>query len=285
MTDLPAPLMFASVPPVPTTFNVLAFGPPGSGKSTFAATAPGPVLWVNAEGGGALSYARKTATQRGTTIHEVRLDPLIPVRSTLLQVVKHLRSGTEPVARTVVVDTLGKTRDMLVDQIVEKGTRNSLPQYGQVADILGKFVGVLRDLDVNVVLIAHEDVADGDQGDRIVRPLIGGQLTEKIPGEVDVVTYCGVVRDDSAGTVRYVGQLVEGRGRRAKDRSGGLGTSRDLDLSEWLIAYRAALTPDTSDLPFTDEAGADTDDTDADARDAEVEAALDLDDARAEATA
>lgn len=278
MTDTPTPLMFASVPDTPNTVNVLCYGPPGAGKSTFAATGPGPLLWINAEGGGALSYARKTASQRGTTIHEVRLDPLIPVRSTLLQVVKHLRAGTEPVVRTVVVDTLGKTRDMLVDQIVEKGTRNSLPQYGQVADILGKFVGVLRDLDVNVVLIAHEDVADGDQGDRIVRPLIGGQLTEKIPGEVDIVTYCGVVRDDSAGTVRYVGQLVEGRGRRAKDRSGGLGVSRDLDLTEWLVAYRLALTPDTSDLPFTD-------DGDADARDRDVEAVLDLDDARAEATA
>lgn len=250
MSDVVSPLLFAAAPPAPDTVNLLAYGPPGSGKTTFAATAPGPVLVVNAEGPGALSYARKTAAERGTEIHEVRLDPLVPVRNTLLQVVQHLRSGADPVPRTVVVDTLGKVRDMLVDQIVEKGTRNSLPQYGQVADILGKFVGVLRDLPVNVVLIAHEDVADGDQGDRIVRPLIGGQLTEKIPGEVDVVAYCGAVRDDSAGTVRYVGQLVEGRGRRAKDRSGGLGTSRDLDLSEWLEAYRAALTPDDTDLPF-----------------------------------
>jgi hypothetical protein len=266
MSDIATPLMFASVPAAPDTFNVLAYGPPGAGKSTFAATAPGPILWVNAEGGGALSYARKIAAQRDTDIHEVRLDPQVPVRNTLLQVIKHIRSGEDPAPRTVVVDTLGKTRDMLVEQIVEKGTRNSLPQYGQVADILGKFVGVLRDLPVNVVLIAHEDVADGDQGDRIVRPLIGGQLTEKIPGEVDVVTYCGAVRDDSAGTVRYVGQLVEGRGRRAKDRSGGLGTSRDLNLTEWLDAYRAALTPDNTDLP----AGL----LDDDARDPEIEAQL-----------
>ncbi|MCW3038130.1 MAG: DNA-binding protein [Solirubrobacterales bacterium] len=270
-TELP-PLTFAAPATVTDTFNVLAYGPPGAGKSTFAATAPGPLLWVNAEGGGALAYARKTAAQRGTVIHEVRLDAHVPVRNTLLAVIKHLRSGADPVVQTVVVDTLGKTRDMLVDQIVEKGTRNSLPQYGQVADILGKFVLVLRDLPVNVILIAHEDVADGEQGDRIVRPLIGGALTEKIPGEVDVVTYCGAVRDDAANTVRYVGQLVEGRGRRAKDRSGGLGVSRDLDATEWLAAYQAALRPDDSDLPFS----LAPDQRDDDARDPDIEATLEL---------
>jgi hypothetical protein len=99
------------------------------------------------------------------------------------------------------------------------------------------------------VILCHEDVADVE-GDRIVRPLIGGALTEQIPAEVDVMAYTGVVRDEDR--VRYLGQLVEGRGRRAKDRSGGLGDVRDLDLTDWLSAYRAALTPDGSDVPWVD---------------------------------
>jgi hypothetical protein len=109
----------------------------------------------------------------------------------------------------------------------------------------------MRDLPVNLVLIAHQNVEDAE-GERIVRPLIGGALTEEIPGEVDVIAYTHSFKDDDSGERRYVGQLVEAKGRIAGDRSGGLGPVRDLDLSEWLTAYRAALAPDVSDLPWSE---------------------------------
>ena len=254
MSDLG--LTFVEAPPVPEHVNVLAYGPPGAGKSTFAATSPGPILWVNAEGPGALAYARKTAAQRGTEILEVRLDESQPVRDVLREVIRYVRSTPEgqPRPSTVVVDTIGKVRDLLIAQIVKPGSSQSLRQFGQVADVVGRFVAALRDLPVNLVLIAHEDVADAEGGDRIVRPLIGGKLTEQIPGEVDIVTYCGVARDEQ-GRARYMGQLVEARGRRAKDRSGALGEVRDLDLSEWIAVYRAALMPDESDVPWGGEEG------------------------------
>lgn len=254
MSDLPATLMFAPAPTVPTTFNVLLFGKPKSGKSTAAATAPGPILWVNAEGPGALGYARKVAAQRNTVIHEVMIGnkAVTPNPAAILEAVyKHVRDGAEPQVQTVVIDTLAKVRDALIAQIVVKSSKNSLPQYGEVADKLGGFINALRDLPVNLVLLAHVDVKDGEDG-RIVDPLIGGALTEKVPGEVDVVSYTLAVPDETGGH-RYYGQVVEGRGRTCGDRSGGLaadGSIRELDLSEWLETYRAALTPDDSDLPF-----------------------------------
>jgi hypothetical protein len=45
---------------------------------------------------------------------------------------------------------------------------------------------------------------------------------------------------------------VDGGGRRAKDRSGALGTHRQLDLTEWLETFKAALATDLSDIPFLD---------------------------------
>lgn len=252
-SDIPG-LTFETPPDTPDTFNVLLYGPPKSGKSTAAATSPGPILWVSAEGPGALAYARKIATQRDTTILEVRISRQTPdVREVLREVIRHVKAGADPVPVTVVVDTLAKLRESLIRQIVVPGAKNSIQQFGEVARILREFVQTMRDLPVNLVLIAHQNVEDAE-GERIVRPLIGGALTEEIPGEVDVIAYTHSFKDEESGERRYVGQLVEAKSRIAGDRSGGLGSVRDLDLSEWLGAYRAALAPDTSDLPWDDEA-------------------------------
>lgn len=249
MSEVPGGLVFAETPAVPESLNVLLYGPPGSGKSTAAATCPGPIMWVNAEGPNALAYARKMARQRRATIFEVRLERDIDPREQMRQVIRHVRDAQTPKVETVVVDTLGKVRELLIAALVTPGSKNTLQQFGEVARALGGFVNTLRDLPVNVVLLAHEDVQDAD-GERIVRPLIGGALTEAVPSEMDVMAFCGVVRDGDH--TRYVGQLVEQRGRRAKDRSGGLGAVRDLDLSEWIGAYRAALSVDEADIPFSE---------------------------------
>lgn len=248
-TDAPG-LLFESPPAVPAAFNVLLYGPPKTGKSTAAATAPGPILWVNAEGGGALAHARKVARQRGTEILEVKLDRKDDAMGKLREVLKYVKDHEGQVG-TVVVDTLAKTRASLIKQIVQPGAKNSYQQFGEVADVIRDFVLYLRDAPVNLVLIAHQDIADED-GERIVRALIGGALTEEIPGEVDVIAYTHSFTDEE-GERRYVGQLVEAKGRIAGDRSGGLGNVRDLDITEWLTAYRQALTPDNADLPWEDE--------------------------------
>ena len=255
MSDIPTGLMFEQPPAVPETANFLLYGPPKTGKSTAAATAPGPNLWVNAEGPGALGYARKIAAQRGTEILEVRITRQTDTRQVLRDVIKHVRDGIEPAPKTVTVDTIAKVREALIRQIVVPGAKNSIQQFGEVARILREFVQTMRDLPVNLVLIAHQDVQDAE-GERIVRALIGGALTEEIPGEVDVIAYTHSFKNEDDGARRYVGQLVEAKGRIAGDRSGGLGAVRDLDLSEWLATYRAALAPKTSDLPWDPEESA-----------------------------
>jgi hypothetical protein len=247
-TDVPAGLeaFLIEAPKGPEQFNVLIYGAPKTGKSTAAATAPGPILWVNAEGPGALGYARKIAAERKTQILEVRVERDIDARQLLRDVIVFVRKRDD--IQSVVVDTLAKLRDALIRQIVVPGAKNSIQQFGEVAKILEEFVQVMRDLPVNLVLVAHQEIADAD-GDRIVQPLIGGALTAKIPGEVDVIAYAGSFVDEESGERRYVGQLVERNGRVAGDRSGALGPVRDLDLSEWLGVYREALTP-AGDDPF-----------------------------------
>lgn len=240
-SDIPTGLNFVEEPPAPEHLNLLLYGATGSGKSTAAATAPGPILWVNADGPNALAYARKTARATNTAIFEVRVEPGQPAKQTLQDVYLHVRDKKTPEVKTVVVDTVAKVREALIAQLVVPGAKNSLQQFGDVAKALGGFVRSMRDLPVNLILLAHEDIADAD-GDRIVQPLIGGSLTATVPGEMDIVAYCAAHREENA--IQYLGQLVEGRGRRAKDRSGGLGTVRALDLSEWISAFREALVGD-----------------------------------------
>lgn len=232
-------LTFTQPADTPDTFNALLYGPPKQGKSTAAATSPGPILWLNLEGGNALGYARKIAGERGTEIHEVTVQRTEMLRPVLIALVEHVRTGAAPQVQTVVVDTLGKMRDHLARNI--GGDQPKIQHWGEVAKVIEGFVVALRDLPVNAVFIAHEAIKDSDDGDRIVEPLIGGASTAKVCGEVDVIAYCRRVENEEG--VRYMGQLVESKGRRAGDRSGGLGSARDLDLSEWLDAYRAALAP------------------------------------------
>ncbi len=110
-------------------------------------------------------------------------------------------------------------------------------------------IRTIRDLSVNVVLIAHERIVEGDE--LIIEPAIGGKTTNEIMAECDIVAYCRCVTDDDGH--RYLGQLTEVKGRRAKDRSGALGDFAELDVTDWLETFKAALALDTDDLPFTDE--------------------------------
>jgi hypothetical protein len=233
-------LTFAAVPAAPETFNVLLYGPPKAGKTTAAATAPGPIMWLNLEGPGALGYARRVAAHRNVDIHEVRPAREANLHAVLSDVVRHITSGEQPQVQTLVVDTMGKMRDHLARNI--GGAHPQIQHWGEVAKIIEGFVVALRDWPINVVLLAHEAIKDSDAGDRIVEPLIGGATTAKVCGEVDVIAYCGRVEDDQG--VRYMGVLAEHNGRRAGDRSGGLGKSRPLDLAEWLSTYSAALSAD-----------------------------------------
>lgn len=241
-TDVPAPLTFVESTDTPTSLNMLIYGQPGSGKTVAACSAPGPVLVVNAEGPSALAYARHLY---GDKIREVRFEG----SATLRAVCEYLKRGSDG-EQTVVIDSVGEVYATLLKEI--GGSQPQIQHYGKVNGQLIDLIRFLRNLDVHVVLVAHEQIDDSEEGGAVRRPATG---TKKNPEEVmkhmDVVAYCGVVLEDDKPP-RYVGQLVPARGRRCKDRSGALGTNRDLDLTEWVEAFYTALAPPAVELPWED---------------------------------
>lgn len=217
----------------PAPLKALLYGPPGSGKTVAACSAPGPILYLNAEGVDALTYSRKAYGD--DKIREVAFTG----RQTLIDVYLHLRDG-DGGEQTVVVDSIGEVYRMLLEEI--GGDRATLQNFGDVNTIIERFCRSLRDLDLHVVLVAHEEIADVE-GEIVRRPVTGGKkLPEILMAMMSVVAYCGVVSKDGEPR-RYVGQLVQANGRRAKDRSDSLGKSRDLNLTEWIHTMRGEITP------------------------------------------
>lgn len=243
MTDVPV-LKFVEAEAAAMYWNLLLYGPAKNGKTVAACSAPGPVLLLTCQGPASYRYARSRFGDKLRIVEYVN-------KQTLDQILGYIRAGGNG-ERTIVVDTVGDVHAALLLQF--GGRKPQIQHYGQANDEVLAFVKALRDLPINVVLVCHEQIDDSEEGGATRRPQTGGKkLPEQVMGEVDIIAYCGVVQPDEKKPPQYIGQLVQAKGRRAGDRSGALGSTRELDLTEWVETANAAMKPDESDVPFSDD--------------------------------
>jgi len=215
------------------TVRILLYGAPGSGKTTGALSAPGPILVINADRPTATVAARRHHPD--AVIREVKFAG----KETLRDVMLHIKDGSD--VRTVILDTMTEAYRGLLREISGDAARPSQQNYGDAQVVLDRFVAYMRDLPVNLILICHEEMIEADD-QVIVRPTTGGRKTpEVMAGQVDVMAYCAAVQTDSG--VGYVAQLVPSNGRRAKDGTGLLGTARALNVGEWIATINKGNQP------------------------------------------
>lgn len=220
--------------------NLLLYGPPGVGKTVGACSAPGPVLLLNADRPNASMYARRLY---GDQLREVRVDG----RAVLDEAYLYLQGGSDE--KTVVVDSVGEVFRVVLDEL-SGGGKPTLPQYGDATTFLERYCRALCDLPINVVLVAHETAVKDESSGHFERLPVTGtsnpMLGTKLMAMVDIVGYCGVLFSEETNETGYVAGLMNANGRRGKDRTGTLGTARELNLSEWIETAGQFLAPAAS---------------------------------------
>jgi len=214
-----------------TYINVLLYGPPKTGKTTAACSAPPGVLLLNMDLPNASRFAR--SRHPDGAVMEVAFEgmaTLIAVSNAIAQ------QGTDRMVETVVIDPIGELHRRLLEEASNRAIRPTLNQYGDVGVHIERFCRYLCEQPVNVVICCHESpVKDETTGALERLPFTGTSnpaLGQKLMAMVDVVGYTGVV-EQTDGSHSYVAQLINDRGRRGGDRFDVLGDWRTLDLAQW----------------------------------------------------
>jgi hypothetical protein len=246
-SDIPAELEFVDPAETDLTFRVVLWAAPGQGKSVAAASAPAPILVVNADRPSAYRFARKHHGHTAENLREVRYQG----PDTLAHVYKYLNDHRE--VKTVIVDPVSNVIDQLAD-VAPPNREKDGPDYSWVNKKFFGFVKSLRVFDVNVVLVGHEKLNDsGKRKDGMLYPAIGGMtLINKLLGEMDIVARVERLSkptEDDPDAAVWVGQIQPRDNLVTKDGTGALGDRRIADLGRWFEIATEALSP--SDVPWS----------------------------------
>lgn len=214
-------------------FNVVLYGAEGVGKSTGALSAPGPILYLNAEGPNAAHFARSLYPG----VNEIPVPMKEGAKDLLDEAYLWLRdTDAGKLTQTVVLDSLSEIHGALLRDMSKDPDHPTLPERGDTNTWLERYAMSLRDLPLNVVIVAHETWTKDDVTGVIERSPYAGTSNvafgKKFTGPfADIVGY--TARVDENGKTKFMAQLVDGNGRRAKNRGGVLGKFAELNLTEW----------------------------------------------------
>ena len=223
--------------------KILIYGPSGAGKTYAASTLQGfkPVI-ISAESG--------TLSLRKFDIPMIDIakdDSGKPVEmkdriARLLEVFKFLKLGQHPFD-TIYLDSLTEVSQCLMAYLKNKypDKKDSLPMYGENAEVMMKIIREFRDLKYNVIVTALSSIDKDDVGRRFSSPDVVGKVSQNLPQLFDEVFYLHHKQDESGNMVRKF-QTVPTEGIASpKDRSGILESFEEIKLGEIINRVRATI--------------------------------------------
>lgn len=207
----------SSDPQVKPSVVMLVYGDGGVGKTTFASTAPAPLL-ADCENG-----AKYFGLRGIKDIKIANIERWSDMRDFINEVSK-------PEYQTVVIDPVGELMEKLKRHMVALGDKKlvqndgspSMAGWGWLKATLRDYIKALRDLGKHVILVAHVEEKD-DEGRLVKRPKVETKLSAELVNLVDIVAFMEVVKDEGGEEKRILRVDPVSDKFIAKDRTGQLG--------------------------------------------------------------
>jgi len=196
---------------------MVVYGEGGVGKTTFAATAPRPII-ADCENGS------KYFGLRG-----IESDVALIEKWDDMQ--EFMEIALTDKYDTVVIDPIGELMEKLIaymrnkadSKFVQRDGNPTMAGWGWLKSTMRTFLKTMRDSGKHIVIVAHVQEKD-DEGRMIKRPMIATRLSEELVNLVDIVGYMTTANDSETGeTKRLI--IVDPASDKyvAKDRTGRLG--------------------------------------------------------------
>ncbi|MCP4986025.1 MAG: ATP-binding protein [Colwellia sp.] len=205
---------------------MVIYGKGGTGKTTFAASAPNPLI-LDFENG------TKFLGDRGIKADVIRFSEWITKAE------KQQLAGMIDNYDSIILDPLGEAMDKLIEskEIVGKLYRNgngglTMAGWGEVKKQMKSFLKYLRDTGKNIIIVSHVNEFQSDDGLNH-RIQVATKLSDEIPNMVDVISYMGVKTEDET-VKRILYTPTQGGTFDSKDRTGKIPMTVEVsELNGW----------------------------------------------------
>lgn len=202
--------------PLNRALSVLVHADTKVGKTTFAATAPAPVLYLDVEAAHRFIDRPKVfwdpISQAPPEVGEWELCVVV-VRdyNYMVKAMEWLRSGKHPF-RSVVVDSISELQKRCKDQLKAVGEEMNYKKWGALLDHMEWLVRSLRDLTEHptnpleaIIITSMTTQRDGKW-----RPYVQGQLAVTMPYFLDVIGYMFVheYEDPATSTTQKIRRML-----------------------------------------------------------------------------
>lgn len=212
---------------------MMVYGNGGVGKTTFASTAPKPLL-VDCENGSKYFGLRGIEMDVAKIKDWGDMDGIFDIA----------KSGDY---ETIIIDPIGELMEKLKRFMISKGDKKNVMSdgsptiagWGWLKDTMRNTLKIIRDSGVNILIVAHVDEKE-IEGQLVKRPKVMTKLSEELIAFVDIVGYMQVVHVGDE-TKRVI--LVEPSEKfEAKDRTNQLGAIIPPDFGQIIEACQGTKT-------------------------------------------